>query len=113
MAKLGNSGADVETIPKEEDAEEVVGGVVGGAKKWSVEEGKQLIRAWINIGTYAVVGSDQKKISFWKRVASNFNEHSPRGASIRSSKTLNGRWNLCSPLVNKWVGILLELEHTN
>ena len=83
MGGLGNFGPNVETIPDEGDAEEVVR-VVGGAKKWSVEEDKWLIRAWINIGTDAIVGSDQKKSSFWKRVASNFSEHRPRGASIRS-----------------------------
>jgi len=82
MAGLGNSGADVDNIPNEGDAEEVVGGVVGGAKKWSVAEDKRLIRAWINICTNAIVGSDQKKSSFWKRIASNFNEHRPCGASI-------------------------------
>jgi len=113
MVGLGNSGADVNTIPNEGDAEEVVGGVVGGAKKWSVEEDKRLIHAWINIGIDAVVGSDQKKSSFWKRVASNFNEHRPRGMLIRSWKTLNGRWSRCSPLVSKREGILLELEHSN
>ena len=42
MAGLGNSGADVDTIPIEGDAEEVVGGVVGSAKKWSVEEDANL-----------------------------------------------------------------------
>ena len=45
MPGLGNSGADVDTIPNEGDAEEVVGVVVGGAKKWCVEEDKRLIRA--------------------------------------------------------------------
>jgi len=89
MVGLGNSRADVEPIPNEGDAEEVVGGVVDGAKKWFVEEDKRLIRSWINIHIDAVVGSDQKKGSFWKRVASNFNEHRPQGASIRSWKTLN------------------------
>ena len=84
MVGLKNSGADVETIPNEWHAEEVIGGVISDAKKWSVEEDKWLIRAWINIGTDAIVGSDQKKSSFWKRVASNFSEHRPRGASIRS-----------------------------
>jgi len=64
MAGLGNSEAEVDTIPNEGYEEQVVGGVAGGAKKWSVEEDKRLIRAWINIGTDAVVGSDRKKSSF-------------------------------------------------
>ena len=109
---IGESRPDVETVPDEGDAEEVVERVVS-AKKWSLEEDKRLIRSWINIGTDAVVGSDQKKSSFWKRVAETFNEHRPRGASIRSWKTLNGRWSRCSPLVSKWAGILLEVERSN
>ena len=63
MAWLGNFRADEETIPNEGDAKEVLGGVVGGAKKWSVEEDKRLMCAWIDIGT-AVVRSDQKKSTF-------------------------------------------------
>jgi len=82
MVGLGNSRADMDTIPNEGDAKEVVGGVVGSAKKWSVEEDKWLIRAWINISTDAVVRSDQKKSSFKKRVASNFNKHRPCRVSI-------------------------------
>jgi len=60
---------------------EVVGSVSISAKKWTVEEDERLIRAWINEGTDAVVGNDQKRSGFWCRVASNFNEHGPRGAS--------------------------------
>ena len=93
------------------------GGSTGGAsvtaKKWTVEEDQRLIRAWINVGTDAVVGNDQKKSGFWARVASNFNEHRPSGASPRSWKTLNGRWGRCSPLISKWAGVMLEVERIN
>ena len=90
MVGLGNSETDIDPST-EGDVEEVQGGGSGGAKKWTVEEDQRLIRAWINVGTDAVVGNDQKKSGFWARVASNFNDHNPQGAPPRSWKTLNGR----------------------
>ena len=42
-----------------------------------------------------------------------FNEHRPQGSSKRSAKTCNGRWLRCCSLVNKWTGILLEIERLN
>jgi len=68
MPGLGNFGEDVEPITDQGDTQEVMGGVLIGAKKWTVEEDQRLIQAWINIGTNAVVGADKKKCSFWRRV---------------------------------------------
>lgn len=97
MAGLGDSETEIDPNT-EGDVEEVQGGASIGAKKWTVEEDQRLIRAWINVDTDPIVGNDQKKSGFWARMASNFNDHRPRGASIRSWKTLNGRWLRCSPL---------------
>jgi len=58
MVVLRNSGADVEPMTDERDAEEVVAGVLIGAKKWTVEEDQRLISVWINIGGNVVVGID-------------------------------------------------------
>lgn len=112
MAGLGNSETDIDPSI-EGDVEEVQGGVSIGAKKWTIEEDQRLIRAWINVGTDAVIGNDQKKSGYWARMTSNFNDHRPRGASPRSWKMLNGRWGRCSPLVSKWAGIMLEVECIN
>ena len=89
MVGLENSETDIDPST-EGDVEEVQGCASISAKKWTVEEDQRLIRAWINVGTDAIVGNDQKKSGFRARVASNFNDHCPRGASPRSWKMLNG-----------------------
>jgi len=63
MAGVGNSETDIDPTT-EGDVDEVVGDVTIGAKKWTVEEDQRLIRAWINVGTDAIVGNDQKRSSF-------------------------------------------------
>jgi len=113
MVGLGHSETNIRVSTNEGDVEEVLGDNIGGAKKWTVVEDQRLIRAWVNVGTNAVVGADQKKYSFWARVASNFNEHHPQGALAHTVKTCNSRWFWCSPIVNKWRGIMLEMEHNN
>ena len=62
-------------------------GIVGGAKKWTIDEDQQLIRAWINVGTDPIVVADQRKASSWNRVALTFNEYRSQGALARTSKT--------------------------
>lgn len=94
------------------EGDDVEGSSVG-VKKWSMEEDKRLIYAWINTNTDPVTGTDQKKTSFWGKVATNFNTHAPKGAMRRTGKTCNARWNRGYPLVNKWVGIMDEMERNN
>ena len=90
-----------------------MGGVVVGAKKWTVAKDQQLIRAWVNVSADPIIGADQKKASFWSRVVSNFNEHSPQGTLARTSKICKSRCLQCAPLISKWIGIMLEVERSN
>lgn len=101
-----------DTTNDEVEADEVEGASVG-AKKWSLEEDKRLITAWINTSVDPITGADQKRTSFWGKVAANFNTHAPKGAMQRSGKTCNARWNRTYPLVNKWVGIMDQMERNN
>ena len=77
---MGQSETNIEASTNEEDVKEVMGGTVGGAKKWTIDEDQQLIRAWINTGTDLIVGANQRKASFWNKVASTFNEYCPQRA---------------------------------
>jgi len=110
---LGQSETNIEASTNEEDVKEVMGGTVGGAKKWTIDEDQQLIRAWINVGTDPIIGVDQRTGGFWNRVVSTFNEYRPQGVLARTSKTCNSRWLRCVPIVNKWIGIMLEVECSN
>jgi len=71
----GQSETNIEARTDEGDVEEVMGDTVDGVKKWTIDEDQQLIRASINVGTDPIVGADQRKASFWRRVVSNFNEY--------------------------------------
>jgi len=113
MAALGPGGTDIDLNNDEADVQEVVRGVGGTAKKWSTEDDELLISAWINCSTDPTIGTDQKRSSFWSKIAVYFNEHRPPGSSRCSARTCNGRWLRCCPLVNKWKGILLEIERLN
>ena len=48
--------------------------IIGG-RKWSVEEDKQVVTDWIKTSTNLVIGADQKKTSFWGKIANNFKTH--------------------------------------
>ena len=113
MATLGPSGTDIDPSNDEVYVKEVVGAVGVTAKKWSTEEDELLLSGWINCSTDLIVGTDKKRSSFWDKVAVYFNEHRPPGFSRCSARTCNGRWLRYCPLVNKWKGILLEIERLN
>jgi len=55
----------------------------------------------------------KRKHLFWGKVVTNFNTHAPKGAMWRMGKTCNACWNRGYPLVNKWVGIMDEMERNN
>jgi len=76
---LGQSETNIEASTDEGGVEELMGGTVGSAKKWTINEYQQLIRTWINVGTDPIIGDDRRKASFWSRVASTFNEYRPHG----------------------------------
>jgi len=53
----------------------------------SKEKDKLLIM--INISTVAITKADQKKTSFWGKVARNFSKHALKGVLTRMGKTSN------------------------
>jgi len=113
MAALGLGRTDIDPSNDEADVEEVVRGVGVTGRKWSTEKDELLISCWINCSTDPTVGTNKKRSSFWSKIAMYFNEHRPQGSARHFAKTCNGRWLRCCPLVNKWIGILLEIEHLN
>jgi len=92
MATLGLSGTDIDPSNDEANVEKVVGGISVPSKKWSIKEDQLLISRCINCGTNPTVGTDQKKVSFWGKVATYFNEHWPKGSQMSTAKICNGQW---------------------
>jgi len=52
----------------------------------------------------AVVGTNQKMKSFWKRVERIYNDSGEPGVVERNDESLKGRWRRTLPSVNQWVG---------
>ena len=78
-----------------------------------MEEDKRLITTWINTGIDPITGADQKKTSFWGKVATDFKTHPPKGDIQRRGKTCNARWNRGYSLMNRWVGIMDKMKCNN
>ena len=54
------------------------------------------------MSTNPITEADQKLAGFWTKVANIFNQHAPDGASKRTGKVCNARWNRAASLVSKW-----------
>ena len=54
------------------------------------------------MSTNPIIGADQKLAGFWTKVANIFNQHALDGASKRTGKVCNARWNRATPSVSKW-----------
>ena len=65
------------------------------------------------MSTDPISGADHKKSGFWNKVALLYNRYAPEGATIRTSKILNARWNRASPLVSKFSSSVSEAYRIN
>ncbi|XP_010507201.1 PREDICTED: glutathione S-transferase T3-like [Camelina sativa] len=74
-------------------------------KRWSAEEDVHLISAWLNTSKDPVVSNEQRKNSFWKRVADYYKAHvGGTGSNARGTSQCKERWNKINYQVNKFVG---------
>ncbi|XP_010412510.1 PREDICTED: glutathione S-transferase T3-like [Camelina sativa] len=77
----------------------------GIQKRWSVEEDVHLISDWLNTSKDPVVSNEQRKNSFWKRVADYYKTHvGGTGSNARGTSQCKARWNMINHQVNKFVG---------
>jgi len=65
----------------------------GNAPKWSLGEDRWLVKSCINVSTNPLTVADQKKSSFWTKVAYVYNQNAPNGFAKKASKMLNSLWN--------------------
>ncbi|KAL6140446.1 hypothetical protein ACLB2K_058745 [Fragaria x ananassa] len=77
---------------------------------FSIEEGKLLVSAWLNISLDLVKGTGQKKQQFWKRITKYF-EDNKTWTGERSTKSLINRWSTISSSVSKFCGHYSSIEH--
>ncbi|XP_010445002.1 PREDICTED: glutathione S-transferase T3-like [Camelina sativa] len=77
----------------------------GVRKRWSAEEDVYLISAWLNTSKDPMVSKEQRKNSFWKRVADYYKAHvGGTGSNARGTSQCKARWNKINHQINKFVG---------
>ncbi|XP_058224993.1 glutathione S-transferase T3-like [Rhododendron vialii] len=76
--------------------------------KFTIEEDKLLVSAYLNVSLDAVQGNDQKLKTYWRRVWDYFHEHMP--LAQRSENSLMNRWSTIQLSVNKLCGCFAGIE---
>ncbi|XP_010495693.1 PREDICTED: glutathione S-transferase T3-like [Camelina sativa] len=77
----------------------------GIRKRWSAEEDVHLISAWLNTSKDPVVSNEQRKNSFWNRVADYYKAHiGGTSSNKRGTTQCKARWSKINHKVNKFVG---------
>ncbi|XP_010423140.1 PREDICTED: glutathione S-transferase T3-like [Camelina sativa] len=95
--------SDTEDCIEVEETEE--DGGRGSRKRWTAEEDVNLISAWLNTSKDPVVSNEQRKYSFWQRVAKYYKANDGSAASnAREQSQCKARWNKINHQVNKFVG---------
>jgi len=68
-----------------------------------VKEDMLLVSAWLNVSLDPVVGSNQSRDAFWKRIEAYY--HSNKDfPSTRNKKSMQGRWSTINTMVQKFCG---------
>uniref|UniRef100_A0A0D3BXU4 Myb-like domain-containing protein n=1 Tax=Brassica oleracea var. oleracea TaxID=109376 RepID=A0A0D3BXU4_BRAOL len=74
-------------------------------RAWTPTDDVVLISSWLNTSKDAVVGTEQKSLAFWKRIAAYYNA-SPKlaGSEKREAAHCNNRWQKNNDIVCKFCG---------
>uniref|UniRef100_A0A0D3D083 Myb-like domain-containing protein n=1 Tax=Brassica oleracea var. oleracea TaxID=109376 RepID=A0A0D3D083_BRAOL len=81
-------------------------------KKWSPADDEVLISAWLNTSKDAIVGNDQNKGTFWKRVGEYYagTPHGQKDGERREHLHCKQRWHRINDLTNKFCGAVAAAE---
>jgi len=80
---------------------------------FSIEEDILLVKAWINISTDPIQGTDQKGSKFWDRIWKKYHENKKEDTVERSVHSLSNRWSTIQKFINKFCGYLAQVETKN
>ncbi|KAI8561263.1 hypothetical protein RHMOL_Rhmol04G0325000 [Rhododendron molle] len=76
--------------------------------KFTIEEDKLLVSAYLNVSLDVVQGNGQKLKTYWSRVWDYFHEHMP--LAQRNENSLMNRWSTIQLSVNKFCGCFAGIE---
>jgi len=81
-------------------------------KNFTEEEDRLIVAAWLNVSTDATHGTNQCKITFWRRVYI-FYEKNRGSIPERSQGSLTHRWGCIQEAVNRFCGCISQIETRN
>ena len=75
-----------------------MGGTSGRGQSYNVKEDMLLVLAWLNVSLDPVVGSNQSRDAFWKRIEAYYHNNKDF-PSTRNKKSMQGRWSTINTMV--------------
>ncbi|XP_020397027.1 uncharacterized protein [Zea mays] len=87
-------------------------------KKFSEDEDRLLVSAWLNVSTNPTQGTNQTRGTFWKRIyvlyeENRRNDEKTRNYAERSEGSLLHRWSSIQDAVSKFCGCINSIENRN
>jgi hypothetical protein len=82
---------------------------MGRGKNWSSGDDLNLCTSWIAASEDAIVGTGQKRESFWDGISKNFQRLT--GTTDRSIASLQGRWSTINKDATKFNGIMRQVSN--
>ncbi|KAL2936765.1 Glutathione S-transferase T3 [Bienertia sinuspersici] len=83
------------------------------ARSWSVKEDEALIACYMQHCTDAIIGTNQKASTLWRKVAESWEaaqKNRPFELPVRGPKMLENRWRRMASDINLWVGCYEEAK---
>ncbi|CAM6086529.1 unnamed protein product [Calypogeia fissa] len=80
------------------------------AQNFSNAKLKQLCYSWMQISQDPIVGSRQRNVTFWDRVAQHYNGHRPTSTQERGARSLESKWGELKHDVAKFAGTYSTVE---
>lgn len=80
--------------------------------KWSPADDEVLMSAWLNTSKDAIVGNDQRGVTFWERVGEYYaaSPHAKASGDKRKHLNCKQRWHKINDLTNKFCGAYAAAE---
>ena len=84
----------------------------GRQNNFTNEEDKLIVSAWLNVSLDPILGSGQKRTTFWAKVEQYFSDNKT-WLGDRNSNSLMNRWSTINGAVVKFIGCYENIESLN
>ena len=82
-------------------------------QSYTTSEDIHLCRVWLDISQNPVIGINQSKDTFWKRVSSEYNKQKPDATmQDRTDRSCRCRMTIILPAINEFRGCVQQVEYS-